>query len=162
MRWRFDTPKTKNSMRTIIMPPSLKKVLEQHKFNETVRLAQVAEKSKEPNKHDLIFTNGAGSPMDPDNLIKRGFHPALEAAGLRKVRFHDLRHSYASLLIDQGENLKFIQSQLGHASIQATIDRYGHMMHLGHYSNVGARLDEKVFAPQEPAKAEESVVKKNT
>jgi integrase len=43
--------------------------------------------------------------------LKRKFHPALERAGLRKIRFHDLRHTFASLLIDQGENIKFIRSQ---------------------------------------------------
>lgn len=63
---------------------------------------------------------------------------------------HDLRHTFASLLIDQGENIKFIQSQLGHASIQTTLDRYGHLLPLKNYIGVGKRrLDEKIFTPQE-------------
>jgi len=114
-RWWFDSPKTRNSVRAIIMSPRLKEALDRHRFNQTVEFAQ-KEKGKKPfNTDELIFTNGAGSPVDPDNMVKRIFHPALERAGLRKVRFHDLRHTFASLLIDQGENLKFIQSQLGHA-----------------------------------------------
>ena len=80
------------------------------------------------NSDELIFTNTAGAPVDPNNMIKRNFHTALDAAGLRRVRFHDLMHTFASLLIDQGENIKFIQSQLGHASIQTAIDRYGHRL----------------------------------
>ena len=44
------------------------------------------------------------------------------------MRFHDLRHTYASLLIDQGENIKYIQTQLGHSKIQTTLDIYGHLL----------------------------------
>ena len=107
----------------------------------------------------MVFTNGTGAPVDPDNMIKRNFQPALEAAGLRRIRFHDLRHTFASLLIDQGENIKFIQSQLGHASIQTTIDRYGHLMPLKNYMGVGKRLDEKIFASNE--EGEESKKREN-
>ena len=118
------------------------------------------EKGKKPfNADELVFTNGTGAPVDPDNMIKRNFQPALEAAGLRRIRFHDLRHTFASLLIDQGENIKFIQSQLGHASIQTTIDRYGHLMPLKNYMGVGKRLDEKIFASNE--EGEESKKREN-
>lgn len=126
-RWWFDSPKTKYSTRAIIMSPHLKEALENHRFNQTVEFAQKDKGKKPLNADELIFTNDAGCPVDPDNIIKRKFHPALERAGLRKIRFHDLRHTFASLLIDQGENIKFIQSQLGHASIQTTLDRYGHL-----------------------------------
>ena len=151
-RWWFDSPKTRYSTRAIIMSPRLKEAVENHRFNQTVEFAQ-KEKGKKPfNADELIFTNGAGCPVDPDNIVKRQFHPALERAGLRKIRFHDLRHTFASLLIDQGENIKFIQSQLGHASIQTTLDRYGHLMPLKNYAGVGVRLDEKIFSPQEAEK----------
>ena len=144
-RWWFDSPKTRYSVRAIIMSPRLKEALEKHRFNQTIEFAQ-KEKGKKPfNSDELIFTNAVGAPIDPDNVIKRNFHTALDAAGLRRVRFHDLRHTFSSLLIDQGENIKFIQSQLGHASIQTTIDRYGHLMPLKNYMGVGKRLDEKIF-----------------
>jgi integrase len=58
----------------------------------------------------------------------RYFEPALEKAGIGKVRFHDLRHTYASLLIEQGENIKYIQSQLGHSSPSVTLNVYAHLM----------------------------------
>ncbi len=147
-RWCFDSPKTKNSIRAIIMSPRLKETLENHKFNETVRLAQLKTKKYPVNPDDLVFTNSVGNPTDPDQMVKRGFHSALESAKLRQIRFHDLRHSFTALLIDQGENLKFIQSQLGHGSIQTTIDRYGHLMPLKNYSNVGLRIDSKVFVEE--------------
>ncbi len=60
--------------------------------------------------------------------MKRHFLPALRKAKLRKVRFHDLRHTNVALRIEQGQNIKYIQNQLGHASIQTTLDRYGHLI----------------------------------
>lgn len=128
----FVTPKTKYSNRRIVMTPLLQRKLLQHRL------------SSQSSDSDIMFTNNSGLPLDPDNLIKREFYPALERAGLRRIRFHDLRHTYASLLIAQGENIKFIQSQLGHASATTTLDRYGHLMP-NFQTNVGQRLDQTVF-----------------
>ena len=66
--------------------------------------------------------------MDGDNLRHRVFYKALAKAGLRRVRFHDLRHTFASLLITQGESLACVRDQLGHASIQLTVDTYGQLI----------------------------------
>lgn len=77
-------------------------------------------------------------------MVKREFFPALERAGIRRIRFHDLRHTYASLLIAQGENIKFIQSQLGHSSAKTTLDRYGHLMP-NLENDAAKRLDKNVF-----------------
>ena len=77
---------------------------------------------------DLLFPNEIGKPIDPSNLRKRIFEPALRRAGLRTVRLHDLRHSYASLIIHQGEHPKYIQAQMGNSSINITMDIYGHLM----------------------------------
>jgi integrase len=60
--------------------------------------------------------------------VRRVFKPALRRAQLPEIRFHDLRHSFASLLIAQGERPKLIAEQLGHASVKITMDRYGHLM----------------------------------
>lgn len=128
----FIQPKTKNSIRRIVITPVLKQALEQHRlFGKDYEL-------------DLIFSNEVGLPLDPENLIKREFHPALDRAGLRRIRFHDLRHSYASILISQGENIKFVQSQLGHASAKTTLDRYGHLMP-NLENDAARRLDKTVF-----------------
>ena len=98
------------------MSPRLKEALEIHRITAPI------------NEADLIFVNSAGSPLDPDNTIKREFQPAL--------------------LIAQGENIKFIQSQLGHASIQTTMDRYGHILPNTN-KGVGERLDKLVFGEVE-------------
>jgi integrase len=61
-------------------------------------------------------------------MVRKFFKPALKKAGLPIIRFHDLRHTYASLLIEQGENIKYIQSQLGHSSPVVTLNVYAHLM----------------------------------
>ena len=81
-----------------------------------------------PSELNLIFPNGAGEPLNHNNMVSRYFNPALKEAGLGHVRFHDLRHTYASLLIEQGENIKYIQSQLGHSSPTVTLNVYAHLM----------------------------------
>ena len=131
-RGEFVNPKSKNSIRRIVITPILRQALEQHRL-----LGRKSELG-------LIFSNGDGLPIDPDNLVKREFFPALDRAGLRRIRFHDLRHSYASLLISQGENIKFIQSQLGHSSAKTTLDRYGHLMP-NLENDAARRLDKTVF-----------------
>ncbi len=136
-RWRFMTPKSKRSIRAIVMSPAMKEALEIHRIKCPVGPC------------DLVFPNKEGNPMDPSGMINREFLPALMVAGLRKIRFHDLRHSYTSLLIAQGEHIKFIQSQLGHASIQTTLDRYGHILP-SNQQGVGARLDSQVFGSSTP------------
>ena len=65
--------------------------------------------------------------LDPSNL-RKVFWKTVAKADLRRVRFHDLRHTYASLLIQQGESLAYIKDQLGHQSIQTTVDTYGHLV----------------------------------
>jgi integrase len=75
-----------------------------------------------------VFCSETGGPLDGDNLRKRVFYKLLEKAGLRHIRIHDLRHTFASLLLQNGESLKYIQEQLGHSSIQITMDIYGHLI----------------------------------
>jgi integrase len=75
-----------------------------------------------------VFCNTVGTPLDPNNVRERIFYKAIEASGLRKFRIHDLRHTYASLLIQNGESLAYVKDQLGHHSIQITVDTYGHLV----------------------------------
>lgn len=75
-----------------------------------------------------IFTTPVGTQLDPNNLRKYVFYRCLDLAELRRVRFHDLRHTFASLLIQQGESLAYVKDQLGHHSIQITVDTYGHLV----------------------------------
>lgn len=77
---------------------------------------------------DLVFPNRVGKPINHNNLVNRHFLPALEKAKIDRIRFHNLRHTKASLMIDQKENLKYIQTQLGHASPTITLNVYAHLL----------------------------------
>ncbi len=87
-----------------------------------------------------VFLSPLGCRWDERNL-RRTFYKVLEQAKLRRVRFHDLRHTYASLLIQTTAPAKYIQEQLGHASIQVTMDVYGHL-YGGEYRHLVSRLDD--------------------
>jgi integrase len=119
------TPKTTNSIRTVDLPaPIVKKLLD---YKEQFP----------PKPRDFIFRQESGSPLDPDKWFDRNFVPTAIKAGLRPenisehdeqlIGLHTLRHTYASLLINQGESIKYVSKQLGHASIQLTADLYGHL-----------------------------------
>ena len=113
---RFKRPKTETSIRRVEFPASLVTELKAHKLAC-------------PNgEHQLVFPTETGGPMSPSNLLHRGFYPALRRAGLRKVRFHDLRHSFASLALAGGENLGPVSKQLGHASTAITLNVYRHVL----------------------------------
>jgi integrase len=77
---------------------------------------------------DLVFASTIGTPLDPSNLVGRSFKPLLRRAGLPDVRFHDLRHACASLLLSEGVPLKVVQEVLGHSSASVTMDVYSHVL----------------------------------
>jgi len=76
---------------------------------------------------DLVFPNGYGGIMIPDNLAKRSFKRALAKAELPDMRFHDLRHTAATLLLSRGVHLKVVSEMLGHADIAITLRVYAHV-----------------------------------
>jgi len=116
-RGQFVTPKSKSSVRRIDMSPFL-----------SIELKKYFLASPFKNSTDLVFCNDEGNPVNADSIVRRQFLPALRRAEIRRVRFHDLRHTNVALRIEQGQNIKYIQNQLGHASIQTTLDRYGHLI----------------------------------
>ncbi len=90
---------------------------------------------------EWVFLSQDGTPLDSSHWRSRVFNKALGKAGLRKIRIHDLRHSYASLLIQAGESLAYVRDQLGHHSIKVTVDVYGHLAPEGNKEAVD-RLDD--------------------
>ena len=77
------------------------------------------------NDNDLIFPSKVGTPMDPSNL-RLDFNHKLEKAGLYKIRFHDLRHTAASLMLNHGIPVIVVSGMLGHSKPSITLDIYGH------------------------------------
>jgi integrase len=98
---RFYEPKTETSKRKIDLGPTVMAQLKKWKL------------ACPPSELDLIFPSETGKPIDKNNLIRRHFEPALRRAGLPKIRFHDLRHMYASVLIAQGEHLNTFNHRWG-------------------------------------------------
>ncbi len=89
------------------------------------------------------------------NVMNCFFYPALRKAELRQVSFHSLRHSNASLRIQAGQNIKYIQGQLGHASINMTMDVYGHLFNDLDFNRKQVDLLEFVRKPfRKPASSE--------
>jgi integrase len=77
---------------------------------------------------EWVFASGEGTALDLHNVSKREFPKCLEKAELRRIPFHSLRRTYASLLIQSGESLVYVQRQLGHSSIKMTVDTYTHLI----------------------------------
>jgi integrase len=113
---RFYEPKTKYSRRRVDIPDAL--------LSELKKWRLACPKGEQ----DLVFPNSDGTPEDSSNMLRRGFFPALRRTGLRRINFHALRHTYASLLIANKEEPKRMQTLLGHSSIKITFDIYGHLM----------------------------------
>jgi integrase len=112
-------PKTPRSVRTVVLTPSLAKLLRGHKRT-----------SPHTTPTDPVFATSTGRPMHYRNVTRRGLAEGMEAARLNRdgeprLRFHDLRHTYASLLIAQGLNVVFVSRQLGHSAASFTLDVYG-------------------------------------
>ncbi len=76
----------------------------------------------------LVFTSVKGTSLDPENLTKRFFRPLLTRPGLPQIRFHDLRHTFATLFLSNGTHPKIVQEMLGHATISQTMDTYSHVL----------------------------------
>jgi integrase len=108
----FGTPKT-HQHRSVVVPRFLREGLGLH----------VAAKAPA----DLVFASRTGTPLRVQNFRRDWFGRAAEAVGVPGLTPHELRHTAASLAIASGASIKGVQSMLGHASAQMTLDRYGHL-----------------------------------
>lgn len=116
-------PKTPGSRRTLALSELCKAALAGQAAQQKRWQLQARDVWEQ---HDLIFTTHAGHPLDPEQLV-RAFHALREKAGLPRLRFHDLRHTNATLLLQLGTNLKVVSERLGHANIQMTANTYSHV-----------------------------------
>lgn len=118
-------PKTAKSRRSVHLTPLAIQALKRHRLrqNET-RLAA----GNTWDQQGWVFCNSVGRPIDAGNMIRRSFRPLLQKAELPIIRFHDLRHSAASLLLSLDVHPKIVQELLGHSQISLTLDTYSHVL----------------------------------
>jgi len=117
-------PKSKRGRRLISLSPSLAILLRKHKAKQELDRMLLG-KPLLPN--DLVFSNPDGTPLRP-NSITRHFKNLTDSIGLKGVRFHDLRHTHATLMLRQGIHPKIVSERLGHSSIAITLDTYSHIL----------------------------------
>ncbi|MBD0253312.1 MAG: site-specific integrase [Rubrobacter sp.] len=116
-------PKTKKSRRSIRLTPRAVEALESHLERQLRDRGILGDRYED---RGLLFTTGTGGPINPSNLRQKSFARLLKEAGLPHIRFHDLRHTCATLLFAQGTHPKYVQELLGHATIAITLDTYSH------------------------------------
>lgn len=117
-------PKTARSRRTVDIDTATAAALEGHH----ARQRQIAARVGEPwNERNLVFVSPDGNPYKPES-VSQAFERATARSGLPRLRFHDLRHTHATLLLASGANAKIVSDRLGHSSVAFTLDTYGHVL----------------------------------
>ena len=134
---QFKEPKTQHSRRRVAMTPKLALYLREYKAE---RGQFYRELGKPLTLDDLVFASIEGKPLDPC-VLTHNFSRLCKRAGLENVRFHDLRHTFASLMLLRGAKPKVISEALGHASVAFTMDTYSHIIE-GMQEDAMALLDD--------------------
>lgn len=124
-RYRIAEPKTARSRRTMLMPQLVVSALRDHRRRQLEERLWAGSRWHE--EWDLVFATTIGTPLDARN-VSTAFSRALAAAGLRRIRFHDLRHSAATLMLAQGVPARVIMETLGHSQIGMTLNLYAHVL----------------------------------
>ena len=144
VRGEHTTTKSKKSRRVDLSRELRKELI---KLRDE-RLLAAFLKGKSDISDELVFRSPEGRIVDPDNLYHRLLLPVLAKAGIGKIRLHDLRHTFGSLLIQSGASIVYVKEQMGHSSIQVTVDTYGHLIPGANVSFVD-KLDELPTEKQE-------------
>jgi integrase len=125
-RYLMGDTKNKKGRRRVNLTPRTVAVLKAHRkrqLEERVRLAGLFE------DRGLVFSTQTGAIVSPENLVKRSFKPLLKRTGLpERTRFHDLRHTCATILLGRGVHPKIVQELLGHATVAMTLDTYSYYL----------------------------------
>ena len=119
----FQDPKTRAGRRKISLPDGTLEALKQHNVKQKTLIAFAGKRWKDNN---LIFPNTVGNPLDPSNL-RLDFNRIISKTNLPKIRFHDLRHTAASLMLNNDVPLIVVSRILGHSKPSTTLDIYGHL-----------------------------------
>ena len=118
-------PKTPKSRRSVKLTTIATEVLRAHLSRQLEEIDRTGSLYED---QGLVFATEVGTPLNPTNLRRRSFARLLERAKLPRIRFHDLRHTCATLLLSRNVNPKIVSEMLGHASISITLDIYSHVL----------------------------------
>ncbi len=118
-------PKTEQGRRSIVLPAFAMEALKEHRLLQLEERLRAGELWQD---HDLVFSTATGDYINPTSTLLKIFKTILKKAGLPDMRFHDLRHSAATLLLSMGVHAKVIQELLGHSQISITMNIYGHVL----------------------------------
>jgi len=121
--WELGAPKTAHGRRSIALPASCVESLRRHRIQQLERRLELGEIWQD---RDFVFTNQTGGPFHVNTLVRR-FRALTARAGVPAIRFHDLRHTSATLLLAGGVHPKVVQERLGHADVGITLNRYSHV-----------------------------------
>jgi len=138
----FGKPKTKTSIRSITIGEDTIAVLREQKKKikgerEDGRVKHLWKET------DMVFPSTIGAPIDPTNLLKK-FRQLLKKAGIKKIRFHDLRHTSATLMLNNGVDVLVASRRLGHSKPSIIVDVYGHLL-LSVNDQVATKMDDLVL-----------------
>jgi integrase len=119
------SPKTTGSRRSVKLTSKAIEALKRHLERQLGEIDRIGSLWSE---NGLIFASEKGEPINRHNLTRRSFKPLLKRAGLPQIRFHDLRHTCATLLLTRNVNVKIVSEMLGHSTIAITLDTYSHVL----------------------------------
>lgn len=123
-RWEFVPPKSNRAHRTLNVPSEIIGALRRHRARQLEERLVAGGRWEE---WDLVFATRHGKPLDGRN-VTRSFQAIAQRAGLRPLRFHDLRHTAASFLLAQGVDARSVMEILGHSQIGLTLNTYAHVL----------------------------------
>ncbi len=137
----FCEPKSASGRRVVVLGKTTIEILKKHFELQQTERQFAGAKWKE---NDLIFPTSIGTPMEASNLVEH-FKDYLKLANLPDIRFHDLRHTAASLMLLKGIHPKVVQERLGHSDIGITLNLYSHVLP-GMQEDAAEKLDELMTA----------------
>jgi integrase len=130
--------KTARSRRQVVLSSTAVAALGRHRVLQAAERLQAGERWEDL---DLVFPNRVGRIQEATTLLQEEFYPLLERAGLPRIRFHDLRHTAATLMLSRGVHPKVASDVLGHSTVGITLDLYSHVSDAMH-RDAARRMDD--------------------
>ncbi|MED0680652.1 tyrosine-type recombinase/integrase [Aneurinibacillus thermoaerophilus] len=143
----FQEPKSSSGLRSIALPPGTIEALRAHKIQQSKEKLKAGSLYQDVG---MVVATSIGTPVLSRNLDRTWFR-LMKKAGVPRIRFHDLRHTHATLMLKQGVHPKIVSERLGHSNIGITLDTYSHVLP-GLQEAAAKQFDESLFGTQKEKK----------